>query len=223
MVVSYYINITRQTHSLLVRSCSIECIFMRIILIHGFNANPTMNFHPWLADSLRSEGFQVITPELPLSSKDEFDLPAVIEIMKQQVGYLKNDDIILGHSLGALVVLQYLEAVEMTETPRAVILVAAPWNVSRPELRRLFVDDLDADVLMWKSREFIVIHSKDDKLVPVEHGIKLAQQLRARLIETSTDDHYMGERYPILFETIKQIATTPFEYTPGEGLKDQFE
>ena len=181
-----------------------------------------MNFHPWLAESLRSEGFSVITPELPLSSKDEFDLPAVIEIMKQQVGYLKNDDIILGHSLGALVALQYLEAVEMIETPRAVILVAAPWNVSRPELRRLFVDDLDADVLMWKSREFVVIHSKDDNLVPIEHGKRLAQQLRARLIETATDDHYMKESYPVLFETIKQIATTPFEFAPGATLEDQY-
>jgi predicted alpha/beta hydrolase family esterase len=195
---------------------------MRIILIHGFNANPTMNFHPWLRDELHAAGFQVIAPELPLSSKEELDMPAILEVMKKEVGYLKNDDILLGHSLGGLLVLQYLEAVEMVETPRAVVLVAAPWNVARPELRRLFVDDLDADVLMWKAREFVIIHSQDDKLVPIEHGRKLAQQLRARLIETATDDHYMGEQYPILLETIKQIATTPFEYAPGETLEDQF-
>jgi len=195
---------------------------MRIILVHGFNANPNMNFHPWLRDELHAAGFEVVAPELPLSSKEEFDLPKAIEIMKQQVGYLKNDDIVLGHSLGALVALQYLEAIEMTETPRAVILVAAPWNVSRPELRSLFVDDLDADVLMWKAREFVVIHSQDDKLVPVEHGRKLADQLRARLIETMGDDHYMAERYPVLLETIKQIASTPFEYTPGKTLEDVF-
>jgi predicted alpha/beta hydrolase family esterase len=195
---------------------------MRIILIHGFNANPTMNFHPWLRDELHAAGFQVIAPELPLSSKEELDMPAILEVMKKEVGYLKNDDILLGHSLGGLLVLQYLEAVEMVETPRAVVLVAAPWNVARPELRRLFVDDLDADVLMWKAREFVIIHSADDKLVPIEHGRKLAQQLRARLIETAADDHYMGEQYPILLETIKQIATTPFEYAPGEALEDQF-
>jgi len=195
---------------------------MRIILVHGFNANPNMNFHPWLRDELHAAGFEVVAPELPLSSKEEFDLPKAMEIMKQQVGYLKNDDIVLGHSLGALVALQYLEAIEMTETPRTVILVAAPWNVSRPELRSLFVDDLDADVLMWKAREFVVIHSQDDKLVPVEHGRKLADQLRARLIETMGDDHYMAERYPVLLETIKQIASTPFEYTPGKTLEDVF-
>ena len=40
---------------------------MRVILIHGFNANPTMNFHPWLAGALRDKGFEVCVPELPLS------------------------------------------------------------------------------------------------------------------------------------------------------------
>jgi len=195
---------------------------MRIILVHGFNASPQMNFHPWLRDALHTKGFQVIAPELPLSSKDELDMSSIIEIMQKEIGYLKNDDIILGHSLGGLLVLQYLEAVEMTETPRAVVLVAAPWNVAKPELRRLFVDDLDAAVLMWKSREFVVIHSKDDMLVPIEHGHRLAQQLCARLIETEADDHYMHEQYPVLLETLIQIASTPFEYAPGQSLEDQY-
>lgn len=208
---------------------------MRIILVHGFNANPSMNFHPWLRDELHAAGFEVIAPELPLKAAvrdpsvpvdpqviEGIDMPTLIETMKKEIGYLKNEDILLGHSLGALAILQYLEAVEMTETPRAVILVGAPWKVSRPELRRLFVDDLDADVLMWKAREFVVIHSADDKLVPIEHGRKLANQLRARMIETATDDHYMGAHYPVLKETILEIAKTPFDYAPGQSLEDQY-
>jgi pimeloyl-ACP methyl ester carboxylesterase len=194
-----------------------------------------MNFHPWLRDELHAAGFEVIAPELPLKMppKDPetptdseivegINMPALMEVMKKEIGFLKNEDILLGHSLGALAILQYLEMVEMTETPRAVILVAAPWKVSRPELRRLFVDDLDADVLMWKAREYVVIHSLDDKLVPIEHGRKLADQLRARMIETATDDHYMGAQYPVLKETILQIAQTPFDYAPGQNLEDQY-
>ncbi len=209
---------------------------MRIILIHGFNSSPSMNFHPWLRDELHAAGFEVIAPELPLKSvprvpgdtsdpqlAEGIDMPALMEAMKKEIGYLKNEDILLGHSLGALVILQYLEAVEMTETPRAVILVGAPWKVSRPELRRLFVDDLDADVLMWKAREYVVIHSQDDKLVPIEHGRKLADQLRARMIETATDDHYMGPHYPILKETILELTKTPFDYAPGATLPDAYQ
>ncbi len=195
---------------------------MRIILVHGFNASPEMNFHPWLAEQLRGLGYEVVTPTLPLSTKDEIDLPLIIEQMKEQVGYLKNEDILLGHSLGAFIILQYLEAVEMTETPRAVVLVGAPWKVSRAELRRLFIMDLDADVLMWKAREYVIVHSKDDTLVPFAHGEKLAERLKAKLVAGENDGHYMDEKYPILLETVQRLAETSFEYAPGMSLDDDY-
>ncbi|NQV88940.1 MAG: alpha/beta fold hydrolase [Parcubacteria group bacterium] len=195
---------------------------MRVILVHGFNANPEMNFHPWLANQLRSRGFEVVVPELPLSTKEELDLPLIVERMKDQVGYLKSTDILLGHSLGAFAILQYLEAVEMTETPRAVVLVGAPWKVSRPELRQLFLADLDADVIMWKAREFVVVHSKDDEMVPFEHGEKMAARMKARLVSSENDGHFMGEEYPVLVETIQKIADTPFEFAPGMSLADDY-
>ncbi len=195
---------------------------MRAILIHGFNASPDMNFHPWLRDELRDRGFDVVAPTLSLRSDQELDLSSIIEEMKKQIGYVDANDIILGHSLGALLVLQYLQAVEMTETPRAVILVAAPWKVSKPELRSLFMADLDADVTMWKAREFVVIHSKDDTLVPIDHGKKLAESLKARFVERDSDDHYMAAEYPILRDLIVEISQTPLEFAPGMSLTNDF-
>lgn len=196
---------------------------MRIILLHGFNANPEMNFHPWLRSELQNRGFEVVCPRLDLSPGQEFDLLKIIDDLKKQIGYLKNEDILLGHSLGGLLLLQYLEAAEMVETPRAVVLVAAPWKVSRPELSQLMVDELDADVIMWKAREFVVIHSKDDKLVPFEHGKKLAEALRARFVERDGEDHYMGEQYLILRDLLLEIAVKPVDFDPGQGLKNDFE
>jgi predicted alpha/beta hydrolase family esterase len=196
---------------------------MRVILIHGFNASPDENFHPWLRKELQDRGIEVVSPRLDLRADKELDLPAVIEDFKKQVGYLRGEDILLGHSLGGLVVLQYLEAVEMVETPRAIILVAVPWKVGKPELRRLFFADLDADVTMWKAREFVVIHSKDDKLVPIDHGKKLADSLKARFIERDGEGHYMEKEYPVLRDLIVEIANTPFEFTPGQSLANDFE
>jgi len=196
---------------------------MRVILIHGFNATPQMNFHPWLAEELRKRGFEVVTPTLPLKVGEELKMPEVMESMRQQVGYLKKDDILLGHSLGALVILQYLEVIEMTETPRAIVLVGAPWKVARAELRQLFMVDLDADVMMWKAREFVVVHSDDDAMVPIEHGVRLAEALKARFVKTHGDDHYMGEQYPVLVNTIEEISVRPHEYAPGVTLTNDFE
>ena len=81
---------------------------MRVILVHGFNASPERIFIRWLAAQLRERGFEVVTPKLSLTTKEELNLPLVIEEMKSAVGYIHADDILLGHSLGAFIVLQYL-------------------------------------------------------------------------------------------------------------------
>ena len=196
---------------------------MRIILVHGFNASPEMNFHPWLAGALRDLGHEVITPTLPLKSNEPFDRAAINQIMVSHVGVIRNNDIFLGHSLGGLLILQFLEATEMKETPRGIVLVGSPWKVAKPELRSLFMADLDSDVLMWKAREFVVVHSKDDKLVPYEHGKKLSEALRARLVTSEADDHFMGEQYPILLKTVEEMIAKPHEFAPGMSLKNDFE
>ncbi|MFH1236058.1 MAG: alpha/beta fold hydrolase [Parcubacteria group bacterium] len=196
---------------------------MRIISIHGFNASSQSHFHPWLKEQLQDKGHEVIVPDLPLTAEGELDLTKIISAMRAQIGLLKSDDIIVAHSLSAFIVLQYLEAVEMVGTPRAVIFVAAPWKVSKQELRRLFIADLDADVLMWKAREFVIVHSKDDQLVPFDHAQKLAEAFKGHLVATETDGHFMNEQHPVLVEVIKQIVDTPFEYNPGALLADVFE
>jgi len=196
---------------------------MRVILIHGFNASPEMNFHPWLAAALRDRGFDVLTPTLNLKTGEELKLPELLENMRKHIGRLDGNDILLGHSLGGLLMLQYLEAAEMDGPPRAAVLVASPWVVGNQTLRQLFIVDFDADVLMWKAREFVVIHSKDDTLVSVDHGRKWAAILRGRFIETNGDGHYMDAHYPILLKTIEDIAARPHEYAPGQSLVNDYE
>ena len=58
--------------------------------------------------------------------------------------------------------------------------------------------------------------------MPFEHGEKLAQQLKARLVATDGDDHFMGAAYPVLLETIEEISKRPFEFTPGQSLSDDY-
>ena len=193
---------------------------MRIILIHGFNANPEMNFHPWLRDELHQAGFDVLAPELPFSGEPE--LFEWLKAMEEQVGRIEADDIILGHSLGAVMALRYLEAAEMTGTPRALILVAAPWTHKRKEMQSFFMSDFDADVLMWKAREFIVVHSKDDKLVPFNHAEKYKEILRGKLLARDREDHYMGQEYPVLLQLINKLAEKEYEISPGEGLENDY-
>lgn len=197
---------------------------MRVILVHGFNSSPEGQFIPALASSLKDREFEVVAPKLDLAmpvGEEELKIAEIVESLRSQIGLVTGDDVFVGHSLGAFIILQYLEAVEMTETPRAVVMVAPPWKVSNPALRRLFIVDLDADVLMWKAREYVVVHSKDDTMVPIDHARRLAESFRAKLVETDGNGHFMDKEYPVLVEVIEDLKSRPFEFAPGHGLKDE--
>lgn len=194
---------------------------MRVILIHGFNASPDKNFHPWLRDELHQAGFEVLAPALPFSG--EPNLAEWLKTMETEVGRIESDDIILGHSLGGVMALRYLEAAEMTGTPKAVILVAAPWNLKGNALQSFFTHELDADVLMWKAKEFVVLHSKDDDKVPFDHAEKYTKMLKGKLVARENEGHYMDERYPVLLEIIKRLSEKEYEMNPGEGLANDYD
>lgn len=90
------------------------------------------------------------------------------------------------------------------------------------KLRGFFLSELDFDVLMWKASRFVVIHSKDDKVIPFDHAKKYASLLHAQLIEREGEGHYQGEKYPIILETIEKLVNEKIEINPGEGLVDVY-
>jgi len=194
---------------------------MRIVIIHGYNSGPDQNFHPWLVKELQNRGHKVLAPKLP--REGEPDALVCIETLIKEVGRLDEDTIVLGHSLGGVLALRYLEAAEAISTPRAVILVGSPWQTKSEKTKGLFLTEFDYDVVMWKAKEFVVIHDKDDKLVPFDHAQKYQKMLNAELIATNDLDHFMEAEYPIILETIlkKTEAMTPIE--PGVGLEDRYQ
>lgn len=195
---------------------------MRVTIIHGFNATPQDHFYTWLADQLRNKGYEVQIPELPLKTGEEIEADPLLELMHEKIGLLTNNDIVIGHSLSAVLALRYLEYVELKSTPRAFVLVAPPWRVGSKQMQSLFMTNLDYDVVPWKAGEFVVVHSKDDEMVPFDHAEKWAEVLKATLVDKPGNDHYMGKEYPVLVEVIEQLKNNPIEYEPGQGLGDAY-
>ncbi len=193
---------------------------MRVVLIHGYNANPEMNFHPWLIQQLKDKGIEVIAPKIPLEG--EPDVLLCIDALVQAVGRLDEKTIILGHSLGGVLALRYLEAAEAVSTPRAVMLIAAPWQTKSETIKNLFLSEFDYDVVAWKAKEFVIVHDKEDTMVPFDHALKYQKMLNAELIETTGNNHYMDAEYPILFETILRKSEPMPPIEPGLTLDNRY-
>jgi predicted alpha/beta hydrolase family esterase len=193
---------------------------MRIILIHGYKASPNTNFWPWLKRELIDRRFEVIAPELPNPEEPDRDLWT--KTLLEAVGTLDENDIIVGHSLGGAAALRLLESAEARTTPHACVLISTPWMIKDDKFRGFFLTELDHDVLMWRASKYVVIHAKDDQVIPVNHAERYAQVFHADLITPETGGHFDGPEYPVILETILKVAGEPIVFEPGMSLDDEY-
>ncbi|MBU1126154.1 MAG: alpha/beta fold hydrolase [Patescibacteria group bacterium] len=194
---------------------------MKIVLIHGYKANSTSHFYPWLRDELRRLGHDVVLPDLP--DPESPDPEVWTKTLVEEVGPIDDETIVVGHSVGAAAALRFLEAAEAYSTPKACLLISPPWMIRSDDLRGFFLSELDFDVLMWKASRFVIIHSKDDDKIPFDHAEKYAAVLHAKLIERNNGEgHFLGEKYPIILETLKDIIEEKIEFAPGAVIEDEY-
>ncbi|MFA6130840.1 MAG: alpha/beta fold hydrolase [Patescibacteria group bacterium] len=196
---------------------------MRFVLIHGFKASSASNFWPWLRDELRKRGHEVISPDLP--DPEHPDPEVWIKTLLDEVGSIDDKTIVVGHSLGAAMALRFLEAAEARSTPKGCLLISPPWMISREEFRGFFLSELDFDVIMWKAAHFVILHAKDDPVIPFDHAKKYQSVLHGELIEGEVGDGHFNtkESYSKILAICEQLASEKIEEEPGKEVADQFE
>jgi predicted alpha/beta hydrolase family esterase len=193
---------------------------MRVIGIHGYKSAPGKNFWPWLERELRGRGFEVVIPELPNPAEPDRDLWT--QTLLDAVAPLSDKDIIVGHSLGGAAALRFLEAAEARTTPHACVLISTPWMIRDERFSGFFLTELDHDVLMWRASKFVVLHAKDDSVIPVSSAQRYADIFHARLVTPELGGHFDGESYPDILNEILRIAQEPIVYAPGQSLDDEY-
>ncbi len=193
---------------------------MRVILVHGYKSSPKGNFFPWLERELRARDFDVVIPELP--NPEEPDRDVWTETLVKACAPLKETDIIVGHSLGGAAALRMLEAAEARSTPHAMVMISTPWMIKDDKFRGFFMSELDFEVLMWRASKFVVIHAKNDPIIPVDHARRYASAFHAKLVTPETGEHFQGEEYPIILQSILDVAAEPIVYEPGKSLADDY-
>lgn len=195
---------------------------MKIVLVHGYKASSATNFFPWLKEELIKKGHEVIVPDLP--DPENPDPEEWTKALLEDVKTVDDETIVVGHSIGAVEALRFLEAVEARSTPKGCVLVSPPWMIKDERFRGFFLSELDFDVLMWKASRFTVIHSKDDQVIPFDHAEKYAKVLHARLVERNEgENHFQGEQYPVILEEIQKLVDEELVYEPGMTLDDQYQ
>jgi predicted alpha/beta hydrolase family esterase len=154
----------------------------RVIIVHGSFGNSHENWFPWLADELRQDGHEVITPDFP--TPEGQSLTSWLEVFRRDAGQLTRDSILVGHSLGSGFILALLE--NASEPILATYLVSGfVGRLDRPEfdsVNETFVcRSFDWDTIRRNAGRVRVYNSDNDPYVPLNKGEEIASKLGVTL------------------------------------------
>ena len=180
----------------------------KVILMHSKDTGATCKWYPWFKEQMEKRRIEVHIPELPNS-----DNPKISEWLPILRSFSPDEDTVLvGHARGGVAILRYLERLPEGRKIKKIILLAvntgsAKYITIQSESIFGFYTEAGYDFEKIKSHcsDFVVMHSKDDELVPFEHGEQTAEGLNARFIKFKNKGHF-GEDNGIVPGLIKEVV-----------------
>lgn len=180
----------------------------KAILIHGWEGSPEEGWRPWLKKELEQCGFEVAVPAMPNPAKPN---------MKEWLSYLKeiidNPDencFLVGHSLGCVTILRYLELLETNQKIGGVVLVAGfTSNLGYDELDSFFQTKIDWNKIKSHCEKFVAIHSSNDPYVSLHYADFFRNNLGAEIIVEQNMKHFSGDdginKLPVVLKSVLKM------------------
>jgi|SRR3972149_2464895 len=181
----------------------------KLIIVHGWEGHPEEGWYPWLKKEMEKRGWEVQVPAM-LNTND----PKIFEwlpFLQQTVGKVDGDTFLVGHSLGCITILRFLENLQEVKLIGGAILIAGFDNpLKYKKLKNFFEEPIAWEKIKTKCKKFVSIHSTDDPDVPIENSSSFKKNLGAKTIVTSGFRHFSGEdgitSLPIVLEELLKIS-----------------
>ena len=160
----------------------------RVIIVHGWEGSPNSNWFPWLKSQIERDGGSCVVPDLPTP-----DLPVMedwLEKLGEVIGQPDNKTFLVGHSLGCITILRYLERLQKGRIGGAVLVAGFAEPLGYPELENFFTAPVDFANVRQACSHFLVLQSDDDRYVPIRYGEQLRDELDARYILVNNAGHF---------------------------------
>lgn len=186
----------------------------RVIIIHGWKAAPEMHWFPWLKQELEKRGFAVAVPAMPDTDKP-YRKEWVCKI-GDTVGEADEKTFLVGHSLGTVAILKYLETLPAGQKIGGAVLVASfsePFPNMPRELDNFFAGGKINYVKISSSAgKFAVISSDNDPFVPLRYGEFLSDKLNAAFLIMPSAGHIRQDegfvQFPEALRSVVEISRT---------------
>jgi predicted alpha/beta hydrolase family esterase len=176
----------------------------RVLFVHGAGGyEEDKELVANLRDALGA-AYDVRYPKMPEQDSPQYE--AWKDQIARELTALDGDVILVGHSLGASILLKYLSE-EKVEKPIAGLFLVAPpywgaedWEVSEYELRRDFAAKLPKELPAY------FYHSRDDEWVPFVHLALYAEKLpQATIREFDGRGHQFNDNLSEVARDIRRL------------------
>ncbi len=164
----------------------------KAILIHGWDGYPEEGWRPWLKDELEKQNFEVIVPAMPNSAKPKMN--EWLKHLEEIVGHPDGSYYFVGHSLGCITILRYLESLDKDVNIGGVVSVAGfTSNLGFDELDTFFQSKINWNKIKSYCKNFVAIHSDNDPYVSLHYADFFKDNLDAEVIIENNKKHFSGE------------------------------
>lgn len=164
----------------------------RAVIVHCWGGNANYAWYPWVKTELEKLGYHVTVPNMP--DPDPPVLATWLPHLAEIIGEPDDELLLIGHSIGTVTIMRYLESLPEDKRIRKAILVAAFTDqLGFKELENYFETRLDFVKIKPKTNEgFVVIQSDDDPFVSEQYGARLEEELGAKRVIKHAAGHMSG-------------------------------
>lgn len=185
----------------------------RVFLIHGWEGYPEGGWRLWLKNELEKREFTIFVPAMPDTKHPKMN--AWVSHLEEVVGTPNKDCYFVGHSLGCITILRYIETLKENQEVGGAILVAGfSGNLGYEELDTFFKTPIDWIKIKSHCKKFITIHSDNDPYVPLKYGDIFKEKLNAELIIKHHMKHFSGDdgitKLPVVLDAVLKISKSQF-------------
>lgn len=190
-------------------------IMQRIYIVHGYAASVQDHWFNWLKTQMEAKGATVSVLPLPNSANP---VPQEwIQAMNEQVAAPDQNTYFVGHSLGCITVLRYLDQARLNKPIGGMVLVAgfAETLPLLPQIAPFTAPGFDAEKIIRQVQQRAVVASDNDASVPFEITLRLSELIDARLHVVENGGHFlMGEGFTTL-PVVEQELNRMFAQNAG--------
>lgn len=163
----------------------------RVFLIHGWEGYSEEGWEPWLKKELEKIGFEVYVPTMPNTKHPK--MSTWVKYLSKTVGTPDKECYFVGHSLGCITILRYLETLKKREIGGVVLVAGFTSNLGYVELESFFTKPVNWEKIRLICKKFAAIHSDNDPYVSLHYSEFFKEKLNATVIVEHGMKHFSGD------------------------------